>query len=274
MLGCDLAHALEASGYAVTPWGSSTCDITDEASVGQQIAGADVVVNCAGFTRVDDAETERERSQAVNVEGACIVAGRCAALGIRLIHIGSDYVFDGASDRPYREDDSPRPISAYGADKLAGEIAVLQAHPTATVVRTQALFGLHGRNFVRTIMDKCDESDEPLRVVDDQVTCPTYTGHLATAIARLIATDAQGVVHASATDRCSWYELARAIVARTGSTQAIDPVPTSAYPTPARRPAYAVLDKSHFESLTGHVLPSWREGLDAYLEEIHSQIDA
>jgi len=274
MLGRDLARVLAAAGIEVRALASTTCDVRDRASVARQIAGADIVINCAAFTRVDDAETEREISQAVNVAGAGTVAACCAEQGIRMFHIGSDYVFDGESDRPYRENDATGPLSAYGTDKLDGEIAVLDALPTATVVRTQALFGVHGRHFVRAIMAACGRADEAVRVIDDQSTCPTYTGHLAVALQHLIAVECSGVVHASASGSCSWYELACAIAARTGSEWPIEAVPTSAYPTPARRPLNAVLDKSLYESLTGHCLPSWREGLDAYLEEAHSRIDA
>ena len=264
MLGADLLAACRRHGYTVTGLDLPELDITDYASANANVNGADVVVNCAAYTRVDDAEKERDLAYDVNAKGACNVASVCAKRGLRLIHISTDYVFDGLKRRPYAEEDSPNPLNVYGASKLAGEKAVRAECSDYVVVRTQSLFGLHGRNFVGSIVRKLSLPD-PIRVVNDQVSSPTNTVHLADALCRLMAIDVTGVVNVSAAGYCSWYEFACAIAARLRKKHDIQPIPADQLALPAVRPAFSVLDNRKYRAWTGRTLPSWDEGLAEYL---------
>ena len=184
-----------------------------------------------------------------------------------MLQVSTDYVFNGRGARPYREDDIPDPVNAYGASKLEGERQVREAGGNHLIVRVQSLYGRHGHNFVRSILRKLEAEAPALRVVGDQVCSPTYTRHLAQAILALIRAEKTGVVHVRASGECTWHEFAAAIAARVRPGTAVHPVPTSAYPTPARRPAYAVMDCRRYREWTGRQMPHWREGLDAYLRE-------
>ena len=176
-------------------------------------------------------------------------------------------MFDGRKGSVYSEDDPVNPLNAYGASKLAGEELVRGAGGRSLIVRTQSLFGVRGANFVRTIAQRLKRSDEPLRVVNDQFSSPTYTWHLAAAIVRLLQLDREGIVNVTATGFCSWFEFAQAIAARVKPGAEIKPVSSDEYPRPAVRPAYAVLDVNRYREWTGSGLPSWQKGLDEYLSE-------
>ena len=203
----------------------------------------------------------------MNAEGAGNVARLCAARNIGLIQISTDYVFDGRKGSAYSEDDPVNPLNVYGASKLAGEERVREAGGRSLIVRTQSLFGVRGANFVRTIVQRLRKSDEPLRVVHDQCSSPTYTRHLAAAIVRLIQLRQEGIVNVVASGFCSWFEFAQAIAARVKPGAAIEPVGSDEYPRPAVRPAYSVLDTRRYREWTGSALPSWRKGLEEYLAE-------
>jgi dTDP-4-dehydrorhamnose reductase len=265
MLGHDLVAAAAARGVEAFGYDLPELDITKDAPAFGSLPTADWVVNCAAFTDVDGAESAKERAFAVNSGGAGRVARWCAGRGIPLLHISTDYVFDGRNSQPYRESDTPRPINAYGASKLDGERAVQSACPNALIVRTQSLFGRHGRNFVQAILSRLESGSQPLRVVNDQTSCPTYTVHLADALLRLLAADRRGTVHVSASGACTWYEFAVAIVNRLAPGREVQPVTSREYARPARRPAYSVLDKDRYATWTGHTMPSWSQGLDEYL---------
>lgn len=256
----------------VPRWG---LDITNAFALRDRIVAeqADAVINCAAYTDVDGAEFERERAFAVNGDGAGIVAEVCTALGVPLVHVSTDYVFGGAGTRPYREDDPISPLGVYGESKAAGEAAVRAGHPAAIIVRTSWVFSRESASFVRTIA-RAVMSDRELRVVDDQVGCPTYADDLADALLELAVRarrgdDLDGIYHACNSGPVSWYGFALAIVAaacelraRAHSRARVIPIPTSEYATPAKRPAYSVLDTTRLAAI-GIAMPPWSDGLPA-----------
>ncbi|MCS6770459.1 MAG: dTDP-4-dehydrorhamnose reductase [Kiritimatiellae bacterium] len=268
MLGRDLAEAARRRGHEVEILSRPTFDITCPDRLAARLPEADVVVNCAAFTRVDDAEREREACRRVNAEGAGFLAHACAERGIYLIQISTDYVFDGEKGAPYREDDPPRPLNWYGETKLEGEQRVLESGARTTIVRTQSLFGVGGRNFVQAILRQIENGRKELSVVHDQVSCPTYTRHLAEALLDLAALQPPvRILHAAASGWCSWWEFAREITARTRPEVRVLQRRAAELALPARRPAFSVLDTSALQRLIGRGLPHWRDGLDAYLAE-------
>jgi dTDP-4-dehydrorhamnose reductase len=267
MLGADLMAACRNAGIETRGLDLPDCDITEFECVRANLPAVDRVVNCAAYTRVDEAETQRDQAYAVNAEGAGNVARICSAQNIGLIHISTDYVFNGRKGSPYSEEDPVSPLNIYGASKLAGEDRVRDADGHSLIIRTQSLFGARGANFVRTIVQRLGGSDEPLRVVNDQFSSPTYTRHLAEAIVRLLQSGREGIVNVVASGHCSWFEFAQAIAARVKPDAAIEPVSSDEYPRPAVRPAYSVLDVSRYREWTGSTLPSWQKGLEEYLAE-------
>jgi dTDP-4-dehydrorhamnose reductase len=266
MLGTDLAEVCRAAGHQVAALDLPEIDITAPASVEHALPPAEWVINCAAYTLVDQAESDRETAFRTNGEGAANLARVCHTRGMRVLQISTDYVFSGCGSQPYREDDPTEPVNAYGASKLAGEEAVLAEGDQHLVVRVESLFGVHGRNFVRTIAGRLQEGAE-LRVVNDQVCSPSYTRHIAEGLLRLLPLSRAGIVHLTASGSCTWYELAVAIADRVRPGAVIQPVSSAEYPTPARRPACSVLDNSRYRAWTGYRMPSWQEGLAAYLSE-------
>jgi dTDP-4-dehydrorhamnose reductase len=266
MLGVDVVAAARGGGHEVTALSRAELDITDAAAVSAAINAAtpDAVINCAAFTDVDGAEMEAAAAQAINGAAAGHVAAATAAQGAWLVHVSTDYVFDGTGERPYVESDPVGPRSVYGATKLAGERAVAAAAPGAhTIVRTAWLFGAAGRCFPQTIARLAAERDQ-LTVVADQVGCPTFTGHLAPALVELAARRSVcGLAHVAGGGRCSWFEFAQEIVARSGAACEVRPVTTAEFPRPAPRPAWSVLVTER-----GKLVPSladWRSGLEEYM---------
>jgi dTDP-4-dehydrorhamnose reductase len=262
MLGRDVSRLAGEDAIALT---RAQLDVTDAGAVVDAVTAArpDVVVNCAAYTDVDGAEDERERALLVNGEGA----GNVAAAAPRVVHVSTDYVFDGAKREPYVESDAVGPIGEYGRSKLAGERAVAAANPNHVIARTAWLFGLAGRNFVDTMLRVGAERGEA-KVVDDQIGCPTYTGHLAAALLELAASGATGTFHVAGGGRCSWHAFAGAIFERAGLDVALTPCTTDEFPRPAPRPAWSVLASERVETPT---LPAWQDGLDAYLSERSAQ---
>lgn len=219
-----------------------------------------LVVNCAAYTKVDDCETEQDTAMRINGTAVAHAVEAAASVGAKLVHVSSDYVFSGESDRPWREDDQTGPLSVYGASKLEGEHQAL-ADPQALVVRTSWLFGPGGPSFPHTMARLVREGKVPLRVVDDQHGRPTYTPFLARALADLAVVGANGVVHYGNRPGVSWCELARAVVSITAPETQVLPVTTEAFPRPARRPAMSILDVSRFETLVGREVEPWMLGL-------------
>jgi len=264
MLGQDLQRTLGAAGHDAAPFSRAELDIRNVTALTKAMTDVDpeVVINCAAWTNVDGAETDEDAAMSVNGAGAGNVARAAAAHGAWTIHISSDYVFDGSKREPYLESDPVGPLSAYGRTKLAGEVEVARHAPGAhTIVRSSWLFGIAGPCFPATIMRLARERDE-LRVVDDQVGCPTFTGHLAGALTELATTRPLAILHLAGGGECSWYEFAREIVARAGLAIEVAPTTTEEFPRPAPRPAYSVLRS---ENRNVPRLPHWRDGLAEYL---------
>ncbi|RJO79977.1 dTDP-4-dehydrorhamnose reductase [Nocardia panacis] len=241
-------------------------DITDPAAVHAVLKPGDTVLNCAAFTAVDRAESDPESAFAVNATGAAVLAAACARVGARLIHLSTDYVFPGTSDRPYEPDDPTGPATVYGRSKLEGERAVLDLAPDATVVRTSWVYAWSGSGFVDTML-RLERERDTLRVVNDQLGSPTYAADLAAALLELAARPAgPRVLHATNAGETTWYDLARTIFAEVGADPArVLPCDSAAYPSPARRPAYSVLSGRCWRAAGLTPLRPWREALRAAL---------
>jgi dTDP-4-dehydrorhamnose reductase len=269
MGGHDVRAALETRGEPVVALSKSDLDITDGSAVGNAVRDArpDVIVNCAAYTKVDDAETNEHLATAINGSAVEFLANASDRVGALFVQISTDFVFDGGKRTPYEINDRTAPLSAYGRSKLFGEQAAMSARKHV-VLRTSWLFGVHGPNFVEAIRNQVRKGTNPLRVVNDQSGRPTYTLHLADAIVRMArlayeSEDARGIVHYADEPECTWFDFARAIV---GTAAEVNPVDSSAFPRPAIRPAYSVLSTERYERLTGVKPESWQEGLQEYLQ--------
>jgi dTDP-4-dehydrorhamnose reductase len=235
----------------------------------------DQVINCAAYTAVDRAESERDAAFTINRDAAGALATAVTATGGRLLHVSTDFVFDGRHVQPYTEDDTPAPLGVYGRSKLEGERAVLAALPQAIVLRTAWLYGAHGHNFVRTMLRLAGEG-RPLRVVSDQTGTPTWAADVARVIVRLIGTDARGILHYTNAGQTTWHGFATAILEEAQAlgyelvTRTVEPVPTAGYPTAAQRPAYSVLATGRIERLLGLSIPHWRDSLVHMLRELRT----
>ena len=266
MLGRALVEEARRRGFAALALSRAVADITDadRLSYWAQSWRPEVVFNCAAYTQVDDCEHQRDRAFAVNGAAVAHVAAAARAVGARLVHISTDYVFDGTASEPYPEVAATSPISVYGESKLAGEALAL-AYEGALVVRASWLFGPGGGNFAATILRLIDRGDARLRVVDDQVGSPTYTPFMAAALLDLAAMGATGLVHYRNREPVSWHGFASEIARRVAPELEVAPVPTSEFPRPAPRPAYSVLDVGLCERLLGRPVARWEDGLDDYL---------
>lgn len=266
MLGCDLADACERMGHTARGFDLPELDITRDISALDAVRDADWLVNCSAYTAVDGAESDRDTAFAINSQGVSALAEWCLRSSVPLLHLSTDYVFDGMGNRPLREDDPVCPVNVYGESKLAGEIAARESGCRCLIVRSQSLFGLNGRNFVEAILSRIEGGSDRLQVVTDQISSPTYTVYLAEALLRLMVAGKEGIVNVSASGNCSWHEFACAIARQVGSGIAVDPVSSDKFPRPARRPGYSVLDNSLYAEWTGTRMPGWNEGLTAYMQ--------
>jgi dTDP-4-dehydrorhamnose reductase len=233
----------------------------------------DVVINTAAFHRVDDCEAEAERAFAVNTLGVRNLALACAEAKASLLHVSTDYVFDGSKRQPYLEEDTALPINVYGASKLAGELLVRALLDNYYIVRASGLYGCAGAsgkggNFVNTMLRLAREKPD-IKVVDDQRLSPTYTRDLAEKLAWLIRTEGYGLYHVTNSGGCSWYEFACAIFEQAGLKPRVQPISTEAFGARARRPAYSVLGHGSLEHLGCDDLPHWSDALQRYLAEKH-----
>lgn len=263
MLGQDLMRVLEGEVRGVD---IGEIDITSLESVQRVLftLKPDVVVNAAGYTDVDGCESNRELAMQVNAEGVAHLAMICRDIGAKLVHVSTDYVFGGTKGEPYQEDDLPNPLSVYGESKLAGEMNASLASDHL-IVRTQWLYGVHGKNFVETMLRLAGEKKE-LAVVDDQIGSPTWTMDLALAIRTLLEKGCRGTYHAVNSGFCSWNEFAKAIFEETGTSVVVKPMTTAELGRPAQRPLYSVLDCGKMERDTGLMLEPWQEALRKYLQ--------
>lgn len=247
--------------------GRDIADFTDPAAVRRaaEAVEADAILNAVAYTAVDRAETEEAVAKAVNATSVGVLAEVAAARGLPLVHVSTDYVFDGSGTRPWRPEDPTGPLGVYGRTKLAGEAAVGSAGGPHAVLRTSWVFSAHGANFVKTMLRLGDDRDR-LRIVADQVGGPTPASGIALAmigIARVLAEDParSGTYHYSGAPDASWAEFARAIFLEAGLLVAIDEIPSTEYPTPAARPLNSRLDCSATESVFGIARPDWRAAL-------------
>ncbi|WP_373653706.1 dTDP-4-dehydrorhamnose reductase [Schlesneria sp. DSM 10557] len=269
-LGSDLVARL---GAQAIPLGHADIDISDAASVTSVLdrERANAVINCAAYNFVDKAETEREAAMLTNRRGPGLLADYCREHDLKLVHVGTDYVYDGRTgNRPWKEEDEPLPISTYAASKYAGEQLVRAHCPRHFVVRTCGLYGrnaMHGKgNFVETMLRLGRERPE-LKVVEDQRCTPTATANLASAILDLVKTEEYGLYHATNAGSCSWYEFAKEIMRQSHLPTNVIPITTADYGARARRPHYSVLDCSKLERVLGWNMPTWQEALATYLIE-------
>jgi dTDP-4-dehydrorhamnose reductase len=269
MVGHDVCAALETRGEPVVALTKSDLDITDVPAVREAVRRVrpDVIVNCAAYTKVDDAETNEHLATAINGSAVEFLADAANDADALLVQISTDFVFDGAKRTPYEVNDPPAPLSAYGRSKLIGEHAA-SGSSKHIILRTAWLFGIHGPNFVEAIRNQVRKGTNPLRVVNDQRGRPTYTPHLAEAIVRIARVghedaDARGIIHYADTPECTWFDFARAIV---GEDAIVNPVTSDAFVRPAQRPAYSVLSTERYQRLTGVTPQSWEDGLREYLQ--------
>jgi dTDP-4-dehydrorhamnose reductase len=270
MLGFDVLRVGEAAGHNLVAVDVGDFDITDADAVGQALEriAPDAVLNCAAWTDVDGAESHREQAFAVNAAGAGNLARAAARASLPLLHVSTDYVFDGearvdasGAPRAYVESDPTGPRSVYGQSKLAGERQVLEASPRHTIVRSAWLFGVGGRNFADTMLRLAGER-EAVQVVTDQVGCPTWTGHLAPALVGLIERGVSGLVHLAGTGHVSWNGFTAEIFRQAEISCRVEPATTAQMARPAPRPAWSVLESERDDVLP---LPPWQDGLAGYL---------
>lgn len=272
MLGHDVIEAAERAGHSPLALSRAEMDITDRASVERAVEAAapEAIVNCAAYTDVDGAQVDRAAAFAVNAQGAGNLAAAAARAGVRLVHVSSDYVFDGRAPRDaaggaraYVESDPTGPLSVYGESKLAGERPVLEAGARNLVVRSSWLFGVGGRNFVETMLRLAGER-EAIDVVDDQVGCPTWTGHLAPALIGLTEREVGGLVHLAGSGAVSWYGFAKEIFRQAERDCEVRAASTAAMGRPAPRPQWSVIE-SEREREQVIPMPEWQDGLAGYL---------
>ncbi len=277
-LGSDLVPALERAGFEGLYLDIESLDITDARAVGWAVKEArpHVIINCAAYTDVDGAEKDQQRAFEVNSIGPANLSEAASRSGALLIHISTDFVFDGKRSAPYSEADEPSPLNVYGRTKLDGEREIIKRLENYVIVRTSWLYGVHGRNFVKTILRLAAEQDT-LRVVSDQIGTPTWTGDLAgfiTAVAGSYRSGCipSGIYHYSNEGTASWYDFAKAIVTEAaiyhppfGSVK-VEPVTTSEFKRPAERPAYSVLDKGKVKKVFNAPVPHWRVSLAGMLK--------
>ena len=280
-VGSELARRAPGLGHQALAWDQAELDITDAAAVDQALnaSGAEVVINAAAYTAVDKAEQEPEPAFAVNRDGPAHLAAACCRLHIPLLHISTDYVYDGRKPGPYREDDPVAPLGIYGVSKQAGDDAVRRLLPRHLILRVSWVFGSYGQNFVKTILRLAREREE-LRIVADQRGCPTYAGDIADTLlelagrsAEIDAQQAWGVYHYCGAPATTWHGFAEAIVEEARHHEAlrvrtITPIATTDYPTPAARPANSVLECAKLDARFGLQPRSWREGLKTMLASL------
>jgi len=273
-LGTDVARAMESHGYPTSRLTHTEIEIGDEASVAAALSELrpSAVINTAAFHNVDQCEKQPTQAFAVNALGARNLAQYCAGAGVYLLHISTDYVFDGMKKAPYVEMDCALPLNTYGISKLAGEHYVRTTCPTAAIMRVSGVYGVNpcraknGLNFVRLMLKLAGERTE-IRVVDDEILTPTYSVDIARQAVELIKNHAPGLFHATAQGSCSWYEFARCVFDKSATSVNLQKALPGEFPSKVTRPSYSVLDNAGLRSLGLDVMPSWQNGLERYLTE-------
>ena len=271
-LGSDLVLLLVLSGYKVFGMGKSELDITNEEEVNKVVSflKPEIIIHCAAYTQVDKAESDSDTVFLINGIGTRNIAIAAESNHSKLIYISTDYVFDGCSTTAYHEFSPVSPINIYGTSKLAGEMMVRDFHSKFFIVRTSWVFGVNGNNFVKTMLQLSKEREQ-LKVVHDQIGCPTYTVDLSKCIIQLMETNKYGIYHVSNSGSCSWFDFAKEIFKQTKIPIKLEPCTTDEFPRPAKRPKYSILDHmglriNHFEPM-----PHWKSALTRFLLQLKDQ---
>ncbi|MGC1185603.1 MAG: dTDP-4-dehydrorhamnose reductase [Candidatus Dormiibacterota bacterium] len=268
-LGRDLARTLGHAGHQITALDRRAVDITQADTVGKAVAAGEFerVVNCAAYTKVDEAEVEPDLAFAVNRDGARNVAQACRRSGVPLCHLSTDFVFTQDPPQPaqpWLESDDPQPRGVYAESKRAGELECLASGGQLYLVRTSWLYGGEGPNFPLAIC-RAAHRGGALKVVTDQEGCPTWTGHLSAALKVLLEGESFGLYHLSGSGSTTWFQFAQTVLDAVGLAAQLEPTTTLEWGAPAPRPRYSVLDNSHWRALGRDPLPSWEEGLRGYV---------
>lgn len=271
-LGTELHEILEREFPGQTLYTDvQELDLTNAKAVDSYVANNEIthIVNCAAYTAVDRAEEEKMLCAAVNTDAVKNLAMAADANGAKIIHISTDYVFDGTNHRPYRESDKVNPISQYGTTKRKGETLLLALAPQAIIIRTAWLYSAHGNNFVKTMLRLADSQPE-IKVVCDQIGTPTFARDLARAVVKVLQSHqwVPGIYHFTDEGAASWYDFAKAIFRIAGKDVKVTPIPTEDYPTPASRPSYSILDRTRIKATYGIEIPHWEEALPDCLRQL------
>ena len=271
-LGHDVVNELTSRGMEAVGVDIDEMDITDAASVDKVIGqtAPDAVIHCAAYTAVDAAEDNEAVCRKVNVDGTRNIAEACKKTGAKMLYISTDYVFDGQGTRLWEPEDERHPLNVYGQSKCDGEVAVQETLDNYFIVRISWVFGLNGRNFVRTML-KLAENHDSLTVVNDQFGSPTYTYDLSKLLVDMIQTDKYGIYHATNEGICTWYEFACEIFRQAGISIKVAPVSAAEYPTKAKRPENSQMSKEKLTENGFERLPSWQDALKRYLEELRAE---
>jgi len=274
-LGHETQRMLQNKGVNIIGIGRKDVDFSQPQQVAAYIAShrADWVINCAAYTQVDKAEDDAELAFRVNRDSAKAVAEGVQSYAGRLLHISTDFIFDGEQSHPYRENDTAHPLGVYGQSKWEGEQAVQKILPDATILRTAWVYGAHGNNFIKTILRLACEREE-LGIIDEQVGSPSWTFDISQAMYALIEKDCAGIYHFTNEGVASWYDFALAAINTAKSLgfklkiKRIKPIPVSAYPTPAARPSYSVLSKEKIRAVLDYDIPHWQTSLETMLQQL------
>lgn len=268
-LGYDVVNELNKRGHVAIGTDIEEMDITDAASVDKVIKEntPDAVIHCAAYTAVDAAEDNVELCRKINADGTQNIANVCKELDIKMIYISTDYVFDGEGERPWEPDDERTPLNVYGQTKYEGELAVQNTLDKFFIVRIAWVFGVNGKNFIKTMLN-LGKTRDSLTVVNDQFGSPTYTYDLARLLVDMVETDKYGIYHATNEGICTWYEFACEIFRQAGMNVKVSPVLASEYPAKAKRPSNSRMSKEKLTENGFEKLPTWQDALERYLKEI------
>lgn len=269
-LGHDVLLELKKRGHEAVGTGSADMDITDEQAVRRVLLSErpGAVIHCAAYTAVDEAEDKEAVCRSVNVDGTANIARACREIGSSMLYLSTEYVFSGEGTRPWEPDDAPEPLNVYGRTKYEGELEVRRYLERYFIVRISWIYGVNGKNFVKT-MRRLGKERGAVNVVDDQIGSPTYTRDLAVLLVDMIESEKYGVYHASNEGVCSWYEFAREIFKESGMENvAVTPVPTEAFPVKAVRPKNSRMSKEKLTANGFSRLPSWQDALRRFIREL------
>lgn len=271
-LGYDVVNELEKRGHTAIGTDVEEMDITDDGKVREVLSAEkpDAVIHCAAYTAVDAAEDNVELCRKINAEGTENIAKACKELGCKMLYVSTDYVFNGEGERPWEPDDEREPLNVYGQTKYEGELAVEKYVEKFFIVRIAWVFGINGKNFIKTMLRLGEDHDE-LTVVADQIGSPTYTYDLARLLVDMIGSEKYGRYHATNEGLCSWYDFAVEIFRQAGMDVRVRPVTSEEYPAKAKRPHNSRMDKAKLEENGFERLPDWKDALGRYLRALQAK---